>query len=596
MIERMLVNHLIIGVIVSSLSVMVILFMKKLFQKHLAAKWHYNIWYFLLIALSLPFFPTHIFKFDQLFWDHSQGSSSGSSFTQSGNQMTNSYNWVQDFSVSVHRTDLSFISQVLVAIWIGGMLIASLMTIHAWLSIRKIRRSSIDLKDEKYLLLFKECQRRLGISKQIKVTTSPLVSSPMTFGLWQTYIVLPTRCEQWLTMKEMEYIFLHELNHYKSRDILINYVMVIYQIIYWFNPLIWVAFREMRLDREIACDTAVLKSLDTDSYSEYGNTIINFIDRSIRKRTFSLATQLNGSKEQIKKRIERIADFAPETKELKWRSVLIFALVGLFVSLQLPFVSAFAAENQYYDFTSKETEYADLEKYFDGFEGSFVLYDEKNDHYLIHNREKSILRVSPDSTYKIYSGLFALESNVITKDSSTLSWDGTLNPYESWNTDHDLGSALKNSVNWYFQALDRKTGLNTIEANLNQINYGNVDVSGGPDSFWLESSLKISPVEQVEVLRSFYRNQFGFKEENIKTVKEALQLEERNGAVLSGKTGTGNVNGKNINGWFIGYVETKDNTYFFATNIHNENDAAGSKAAEITLSILKDKEIYKGGE
>lgn len=570
--------------------------MKKLFQKHLAAKWHYNLWYFLLIALSLPFFPSQIFKFDQLFWDNYQGNSPVPSFTQSGNQMTNSFNWVQDFSVSVHRTDLSFVSQVVVAIWIGGMLIASLMTIHAWLSIRKIRRSSFDLKNEEYLLLFEKCQKRLGISKPIKVTISPLVSSPMTFGLLQTYVVLPKQSEQWLTMKEMEYIFLHELNHYKSRDILINYVMVIYQIIYWFNPLIWIAFREMRLDREIACDTAVLKSLDTDSYTDYGNTIINFIDRSIRKRTFSLATQLNGSKEQIKRRIERIADFAPETKELKWRSVLIFVLVGLFVSLQLPFVSAFAAENQYYDFTNKETEYADLEKYFDGFEGSFVLYDEKNDHYLIHNPEKSILRVSPDSTYKIYSGLFALESNVITKNSSTLSWDGTLNPYESWNTDHDLGSALKNSVNWYFQALDRKTGLNTIEANLNQINYGNVDVSGGPDSFWLESSLKISPVEQVEVLRSFYRNQFGFKEENIKTVKEALQLEERNGAVLSGKTGTGNVNGKNINGWFIGYVETKDNTYFFATNIHNENDAAGSIAAEITLSILKDKEIYKGGE
>ncbi|WP_449623111.1 BlaR1 family beta-lactam sensor/signal transducer, partial [Robertmurraya sp. Marseille-Q9965] len=450
----------------------------------------------------------------------------------------------------------------------------------------------IRLKDEKNMLLFEECKKRLGISKPIKVTISPLVSSPMTFGLFHTYVVLPKQCEQWLTMKEMEYIFLHELNHYKSRDILFNYVMVFYQIIYWFNPFIWIAFREMRLDREIACDTAVLKLLDTDAYSDYGNTIINFIDRSIRKRTFSLATQLNGSKEQIKKRIERIADFTPETKDLKWRSVFIFGLVGLLISFQLPFVSAFAAEKQYYDFASKDTVYENLGKYFDGFEGSFVMYDEKNNHYLIHNRENSTLRVSPDSTYKIYSGLFALESNVITKDSSTLSWDGTRNPYESWNTDHDLASALKNSVNWYFQALDRKTGINTIEANLNQINYGNVDVSGGVGSFWLESSLKISPVEQVEVLRSFYKNELGFEEANINTVKEALQLEERDGSTLSGKTGTGNVNGKNINGWFIGYVETKDNTYFFATNIHNEGDADGRKAAEITLSILKDKEVY----
>ncbi|TKC20148.1 BlaR1 family beta-lactam sensor/signal transducer [Robertmurraya kyonggiensis] len=588
----MLLNHLIIGVIVSSFSVMVILTMKKVFQNHLAAKWSYNIWYFLMILLSLPFFPSHTFKFDQLFWGNSQGNASVSSFAHNGNQVTNSFNWVQDFSVSVNRTDISFVSYALVAIWIVGVLITSFMTFHAWLSIHKIKRNSIVIRDEKYLLLFEECRIRLGISKPIKLTLSSLVSSPMTFGLFQTYVVLPKRSEAWLTMKEMEYIFLHELNHYKNRDILVNYVMVFYQIIYWFNPLIWIAFREMRLDREIACDTAVLKSLDTCSHADYGNTIINFIDRTIRKRTFSFATELNGSKEQIKKRIERIANFAPESMEIKWRSILIFGLVGLLVSLQLPFVSAFADENQRYDFASKNIVYEDLGKYFDGFEGSFVLFDEKNDQYFIHNKERSTLRVSPDSTYKIYSGLFALESNVITADSSIISWDGAPNPYESWNTDHDLASALENSVNWYFQALDKQTGLDTIQASLNQINYGNGDVSGGVDSFWLESTLKISPVEQVKILRDFYHNDQGFKQEHINTVKDALQLEEKNGAILSGKTGTGNVNGKNINGWFIGYVEAKDNTYYFATNIQDETDATGSKAVEIALSILKKKNLY----
>ena len=85
---------------------------------------------------------------------------------------------------------------------------------------------------------------------------------------------------------------------------------------------------------------------------------------------------------------------------------------------------------------------------------------------------------------------------------------------------------------------------------------------------------------------------------HIQAVKEALLLEKNEGARLSGKTGTGAVNGKNINGWFIGYVETKNNTYFFATNILNQDDSSGSKAGEITLSILKDLGIYNenGGE
>jgi bla regulator protein BlaR1 len=152
---------------------------------------------------------------------------------------------------------------------------------------------------------------------------------------------------------------------------------------------------------------------------------------------------------------------------------------------------------------------------------------------------------------------------------------------------------MKSSVNWYFQELDQATGIDHLQAYLSQIGYGNENVSGGVDSFWMESSLKISPVEQVLLLRSFYFNQFGFQEPNIQTVKNAIALEEKDGALLSGKTGTGAVNHKETNGWFIGYVEAKGNMYFFATNIQGKDHSSGSKAAEITLSILKEKGIYE---
>ena len=94
------------------------------------------------------------------------------------------------------------------------------------------------------------------------------------------------------------------------------------------------------------------------------------------------------------------------------------------------------------------------------------------------------------------------------------------------------------------------------------------------------------------MLKDFYTNNMVFKKENINTVKNALKLSEKNGAVLSGKTGTGAVNGKNINGWFIGYVEKDGKTFIFAANIQNEDGAKGSIAANITLSILKDRDIY----
>jgi bla regulator protein BlaR1 len=151
---------------------------------------------------------------------------------------------------------------------------------------------------------------------------------------------------------------------------------------------------------------------------------------------------------------------------------------------------------------------------------------------------------------------------------------------------------MESSVNWYFQELDDRIGQDRLQAYLQQIGYGNENLSGGATPYWLESSLLISPVEQVNLLKALYTNQFGFQETHVETVKDAIRLAEKDGKVLSGKTGTGSVNNQNINGWFIGYVEDSGNTYFFATNIQSKGTSNGSTAAEITLSILRDKGIY----
>lgn len=198
-----------------------------------------------------------------------------------------------------------------------------------------------------------------------------------------------------------------------------------------------------------------------------------------------------------------------------------------------------------------------------------------------------------DSTYKIYSALFGLEENIITTEQSTIEWDGSEQPYDQWNQDQNLETALNRSVNWYFQEIDQELGTDSIQSYLSRIHYGNQDISDRTNPYWLESTLKISPVEQVELLQAFYTNRFDFREEHIQAVKDALQMGQKDGASLYGKTGTGNVNGKDINGWFVGFVETETNTYFFATNIQDEDNASGSIATEITLAILKDKQIYE---
>ena len=137
-----------------------------------------------------------------------------------------------------------------------------------------------------------------------------------------------------------------------------------------------------------------------------------------------------------------------------------------------------------------------------------------------------------------------------------------------------------------FQTLDTRLGKDILASYIQRIGYGNEDISGDLSSYWMESSLKISPIEQVKLLQSFRKNDFQFAPENVQAVKDGIRLSSSAAGTLYGKTGTGNVNGQNVNGWFVGFVETSENTCYFAVNIQSADDATGSRAAEIALSVL----------
>jgi bla regulator protein BlaR1 len=503
-----------------------------------------------------------------------------------------STDWLQDFTLSVNQSTPEYLNILFIGIWGIGILIFTIFIIVSNRNIRLIKKSVQPVENKDIEVLFEKCKNDLNVVKNLILGESSLVQTPMAIGFFHPYIILPKRIMKQLSTNDINYIILHELNHYKNKDILINYMMCLFQILYWFNPLVYLAFKEMRIDREIACDMSVLKMLHEDNYIDYGRTIINFAEKLSQGAYLTVAVDMGDSKKQIKKRIEKIASFKTETKLLRMKSIGIFTLIGFLIFSQLPAISAVIYDDNKYDFQENQLVYEDLSSYFNGFDGSFVLYDLETDEYCIYNKNKSITRVSPNSTYKIFSALIALELNIIQDGNSNLNWNGTKYPYEAWNQHQDLASAMKNSVSWYFQDLDQLIGKKKLQTYFKQIGYGNYNLSGGISEYWMESSLRISPIEQVQLMKDFYNNDMIVKQENINTVKTVLQLSKKDGAILSGKTGTGVVEGKGINGWFIGYVEKNGNTFIFATNIQGDDGASGSVAANITLSILDDKNIY----
>lgn len=597
MIDTLGIRFLIISAAIL-VCVSIILMVKKLCKKHLSLRVQYNLWFLLLIILALPFVPIKSGGLNGIWqWFMQLGASrdpAGNTAIDTGTvAAATAANWMQDFTVTVNHETPALVNYLLLFIWIAGILIMAILTLHSQLKIRQVIQSALPVQNRQVRNIYHECRSAIGITKNIRLCSSAYIQSPISVGLFKPCIVLPIQMISGLQDKDIRFILLHELQHYRHRDIAVNYLMCLARIIYWFHPLVWLALKEMRNDREVACDAAVLRIIDENSYADYGYTLLYFAE-NLSHSSFSSAAGMGGTKKQIKMRIIHIASFHPESNWLKLKSCLIFILALSIVIGSAPLLAFGASSGNSYDFHNTNAEYEDLSSYFQDYDGSFVLYDQNADYWNIYNKDASSKRVSPDSTYKIYSALFGLESGSITPKDSTISWNQTEYPFASWNQDHNLNSAMSNSVNWYFQAVDQKTGLQALQSYIQEIAYGNQDLSGGISRYWMESSLKISPIEQVEQLSAMYRNDMQFKEENIEAVKNALHISTSYGTTLYGKTGTGDVDGKNVNGWFIGFLEKNGNTYFFATNIQGEDFANGSMASKITLEILKSRNLYVG--
>jgi beta-lactamase class D len=155
-------------------------------------------------------------------------------------------------------------------------------------------------------------------------------------------------------------------------------------------------------------------------------------------------------------------------------------------------------------------EVRELSREFGSCQGTFALYDAARSHWLRYRPDDGDVRTSPCSTFKVLNSLIALETGVASGPDFQIPWDGTHHEIEAWNRDQTLRSAFAVSCIWYFQALAARIGAERYHEFLGKVSYGNGDISGGLTQFWLESSLLISPNEQVEFLRRLGARQLPF--------------------------------------------------------------------------------------
>lgn len=224
-----------------------------------------------------------------------------------------------------------------------------------------------------------------------------------------------------------------------------------------------------------------------------------------------------------------------------------------------------------------------------GFQGTVVVYDLQRDRLQAVHPELVDARRIPASTFKIANALIALETDAVTDEHTVIRWDSIVRPRTELNRDLDLGTAFRLSAVPHFQSLARGIGAVRMQQFLDALQYGNRNIDGGIDQFWLAGGLRISPREQIEFLVRLYRDQLPLSPATMATVRRIMELEHGPSTTVRAKTGWAVLPDGHEVGWWVGWVERGSEVVFFASMIEATHPGAsfGGARTEVARAVLR---------
>ena len=232
----------------------------------------------------------------------------------------------------------------------------------------------------------------------------------------------------------------------------------------------------------------------------------------------------------------------------------------------------------------------------DGRKGAFVLIQCSSGQISDFNPKTSMERLPPCSTFKIWNALFGIEGGLVSDvEEAFYKWDGEERSIAAWNQNLTLRAAFQASCVPAFQGLARRIGEDRMNQWIKKIGYGDENTSAGIDIFWLPAvdrkTILISPREQADLLCRLSNGKLPFSADSIAKLKELMETRKTDKGILYGKTGSRSSGvGKYDMGWFVGLVESGDETYAFACNLQAEN-TSGADARRATELILESQNL-----
>jgi beta-lactamase class D len=218
--------------------------------------------------------------------------------------------------------------------------------------------------------------------------------------------------------------------------------------------------------------------------------------------------------------------------------------------------------------------------------GTFVLYDVASQRLTGHDQRRAHTQFVPASTFKIVNTLIGLSTSAVKNVDEVLPYGGKPQFIEAWEKDMSLREAIAMSNIAIYQELARRIGLERMRKEISRFNYGNEEIGTVVDNFWLEGPLKISAVEQTLFLTQLAQETLPLPKNVQATVHQIIQLEQKDGFTLYGKTAWVNFPNPGV-GWWVGWVKKGDRIYSFALNIDIQQAADADKRIALGKASLR---------
>jgi beta-lactamase class D len=233
----------------------------------------------------------------------------------------------------------------------------------------------------------------------------------------------------------------------------------------------------------------------------------------------------------------------------------------------------------------------------EGTGGAFAAYRADRRQLILSDKARCDAAILPASTFKIPNSIIALETGVVSDpDKDVFKWDGVTRAFPDWNKDHTLRSAIAASAVPVYQEIARRIGAARMKRYVEAFDYGNRDIGGGIDRFWLTGNLRISARQQIAFLDSLRRDALPASMRSQQLARDILPVTTIDGATLRTKTGLVGVDDRSFAGgwratagWIVGFAESGPRQTVFALNLDitaKRHIAARMPLAQKALALI----------